>query len=750
MAMEARLLGFIVGAVSAFFWPALPPIWFCIITAFIAFVCLIRRKRPLLGGFLIGILWLASVGHWQSRWQLPHTDINQNVIVDAVVENIQTENSDPMLTLRLVSYASNLIWQQPLVRVRWYKAPIMLQQGDRLQLTVRMKPPHGLANRHAFHYQQWLFTQGIRATGYVVAGDDNRLIARGPTQRQRLVNFFQQQGYENHGWLAALSLGYRGWLDQQDWSLMQASGLAHLIAISGLHLGMVALFGYALLSRVLVWCGSQRFNLHYVSVSLSVAIVAVYAYLAGFSTPTVRALIAISVLTLSLLRARFHSGGSLLLRVVALIILVAPLSIFSLSLWLSLSAVLILLGINWRLPVQQRKGPWQLIYAIRLQLVLCLLMLPVIASQFGLISLVSPLLNLIAVPLVTLILLPACLLGLILLFIVPEIAAVWFGLLDRIFGFLLSGLELAVNSEWAAIDVGQVSVGAWVTLAIAAIVAFLPVFYCRHRLTILLIIPALLYFWPVQRKTWSLSVMDIGQGLSVVIVRNGHALIYDTAALYPSGFAPAQAALVPYLRAQGVKEIDYVFISHTDNDHAGGLATLQQEFRVHQVLTNQDRCNQSLDLDWQGLNVVGMAPPKPVNARLAGENPYSCVIMLNDGQHRILLPGDIDAVTEKALIARLGSDLRADIVLVPHHGSSTSSTQAFVDFVKPRHAVVSAGKLNRWKHPRLEVLRRYQVAGAEIWRTDDHGQITFTFDADGYRIDRYRQDDYPFWYANFR
>ena len=252
-----------------------------------------------------------------------------------------------------------------------------------------------------------------------------------------------------------------------------------------------------------------------------------------------------------------------------------------------------------------------------------------------------------------------------------------------------------------------------------------------------------------KSKGWQLVVFDVGQGLSVLVKKNDKAILYDTGASYPSGFNMIEAVVLPYLQHQGIRKLDKVIISHSDNDHAGGLVMLQQAMPIDELIFNNSKnpnskaCLQGESFNWQGLIFQVKWPEKQVSK----ENDDSCVLLISDGKHQLLLTGDISKKVEQKLLEKF-PNLRADVVVVPHHGSKTSSSESFIERLNPELAIVSAGFLNRWHMPVAEVVQRYQNNNIELLNTADSGQIIITFSDQDIVKHTYHDDLWPFWFAN--
>ncbi|MBL4630961.1 MAG: DNA internalization-related competence protein ComEC/Rec2, partial [Paraglaciecola sp.] len=366
------------------------------------------------------------------------------------------------------------------------------------------------------------------------------------------------------------------------------------------------------------------------------------------------------------------------------------------------------------------------------------------------ISTVSPLVNLIAVPVVTIVLVPLCLMAVICLVVKPDWALALFSLADLIMDYGLSFLDFALKLDAAYFTLPALSAGVWLCVFLFVFCCCLPSFWLHKKYLCLLLLPPMSYLFTQKANTWQIDILDVGQGAAVLITKNNHVMIYDVGASYPSGFNMADSVLLPILQARGLSNVDLVFISHGDNDHAGSLPQLRQGIQVAEVLTNRDSCKQGLDMFWQGLKIEAFWPD---NASNYSDNNGSCVIKISDRYHSILLPGDIDKSIEKQLIVYYPEQLQADILLAPHHGSNTSSSSGFIQAVSAKFVVFSQGFMSRWRFPRPEVVNRYKGYNPQLFSTSSAGQVSFTLQYDSPKsilVNTFRQDIYPYWYANSR
>jgi competence protein ComEC len=754
--MDSKIFIFILASMSSLYWISLPSLTITLCLCFFTIISLLYRKTRTAAFALVGFSWMASVGHWQYSLQLPLTQIQQAVWVEGRVQSLNHETTHPRFNLSIEQIETRSLSVKRLIRVSWNNALWPIKQGQQVRLLVKLKPPHGLANEAGFNYQQWLFSENITATGYVKTNTLNQLLDNNISFRQQALERLMQLKLHNERWIIALTLGYRGLLQTEDWSLVQSTGIAHLIAISGLHLALVATMSYFILAWLMGLLMSRFYKLHGLNLH-KLAIVATlfttyaYAALAGFGLPTLRAW-----LSLLLLVCLFLANLSVTLRRVLLICLLCfivlfPLSLFGLSFWLSYSAVAIIIFVSWRWPSQARGFNLLTSFKLmlRIQLALSLLMLPIIAWQFGYVSLLSPLVNLVAVPFVTLILVPLCLLAIMCLVYWPSVGSLLFGWVDQLLNVALYYLQQALSLSWGVWHLPAIPLGAWALLLLALVGLMLPHIGKAKPYIFLLFIPVLSFALTSNNTDWQIDVLDVGQGTAVIVSKQGRALLYDVGPAYPSGFNMADSVILPLLKARGIKHLDYVVISHWDNDHSGSLPVLQKQMSIGQIITTDKLCRRDQSIKWQGLSLNMLWPDDPV---LHNDNNSSCVMQISDGVHSALLPGDIDARIERGLVQYWGDRLKSDILIASHHGSNTSSSGLFIQQVSADYVVFTQGFMNRWQFPRQEVLARFAHSPATLYTSADAGQVSFklVYQSNAViEVSTFRQDYYPYWYSNF-
>ncbi len=626
-------------------------------------------------------------------------------------------------------------------RLRWYEPVPALAPGEHWQLQVRLKQPHGYANPGGFDYERWLFQQGIRVTGYVRADSGNH--RTGITEpgmvdryRHRLIRHFSATANgSSHALLQALTVGDMAGISAAQWSIFNATGTTHLMAISGSHISLVA--GLVFWLARLAWSRSGVMA-EYIPAARAAAVAAVaaalyYTLLSGFGIPARRALIMISIVMLAI----FLNCNSGLFRLIclaaALTLVYDPLSVLAAGWWLSFWAVLV---IAWLCGARQGRGggvrQW-----VSMLVYLELGMLPWVLLMFQQASLVAPVANLLAVPVVGMLVVPLALLG-VLVFALHESAGGW--LLD-LAGRLLDWLWPIL--EW----LGQLDIAtwaghrpAWWTLlpALAGLALLLAPRGVPGRWVGAVLLLPMLLVRPErpERGAMLVTLLDVGQGLSVVVQTADHVMVYDTGPGFSEEFDTGQAVVVPYLRQQGITRLDTLVVSHGDNDHIGGARSLLRSYPARQVLSSvpdelrdygAGYCRRGMSWQWDEVRFTLLHPD--ITASDPGNND-SCVLRIETaGGGRVLLTGDIEQETERKLLHDLRDQLAAHVLVVPHHGSNTSSTTAFIEAVAPRFALVPAGYLNRYRFPKAAVTERYRQAGVNLIETGQQGAIFARFPA---------------------
>ena len=710
--MDKRLFSFSVGVSSLIIWPWLPS-W----DSWIPLLCLAGvgwRRRPMLAYFLLGLIWAICYSHWQLSWLQYPTLFTRTQIITAQVETVQLTNQQNIkLIVRLSHLNGQALSPRPRVLLSWQGESLAPQVNEVLQTITQLRLPHGLHNPGTFDSSRWLLGQGITAQGTirgVLATTANARTPRSLQQRARWVNALRQhtQDLAAQPWILALSVGDKSGLTADDWTMLRGLGISHLFAISGLHIGLVAGLGLVL---------GRLFGRRGLSVLLGLSLALAYAWMAGFSVPTQRALLMLLCWLGLISWGRFWSGRRILLLTLALLLAVKPWLALNQGFWLSVLAVAALLLLaGW----QQRSSLW------RVQLGLTLLLMPLVMLFFGGLSWLSLPVNLVLIPLFTLLLIPLLLLACLLLWPAPGLAEGVFRLLDSVFNGLMGALtalnELA--SPWIWLSALQLGIGLALFL--------LPLLFIPKARSLGLLPLSLFILWCLPEPKWQVRVLDVGQGLSVLVTQGKRALLYDTGNRFSSGFNMADAVILPLLRHLSIKQLDYLVVSHDDQDHSGNREYLAQTLPIAQrwgAWPDGQHCRAGQEAHWGILHLKVLWP-----LQISGHsNNDSCVLHISDGRVSVLLTGDIEAKAEHALLAS-EQNVSASLLLSPHHGSNSSSSAVFIQAVNPDSVVHTAGFANRWGFPAPEVVERFKRQGVGQFITGDLGMVHLVAEGEHWRL----------------
>ena len=636
------------------------------------------------------------------------------------------------------------------IRLSW-KTPNRMSPGKLYRLSVRLKRPRGMVNPGGFDYQAWLLSRHIVATGYVRSGDlfeeqsQAMHFAQQPfIQRQKFLDTLDTvlAELEYKRIIRALVAGQREGLTAKDWQLFQQTGTVHLMAISGLHIGLIA--GVAALipltlGRVFNFAVSFEVS-RYVATIFALGTASVYAWLAGFSVPTLRALLMVSAFGFSCFAARNTSAMHVLLLVAIALVFSNPIGLTQPGFVLSFSAVAFLIFcFSGRINTARR-----LVDFLRAQWVLLIGLFAILIAFSLPVALLAPVANSIAVPLVSCIVLPLLFFATLMLFINEEFASLVFTASDFVLQGLFAFLQWSAQWELKASIQQLISPNSALMLFVAVVLILAPRTIGLRPLGLLLV--GIVYFPLHKTPPPTLTVLDVGQGLSIVLQIDKSTLVYDLGAAYSDDFSMATRVVTPFLRQQGVKQVDQLWLSHADNDHAGDLSGFLRSNKVGALYSGEpekllpieiSHCGKVGETLLHSALEIKILWPNLDDERSATEglgllersNNRSCVLLIRYQDKHILLTGDIEAKVERHLLENGVLPKNVDLLIAPHHGSNTSSTAAFVRRVNPKQVVFSSGYKNRYRHPAEKVTRRYQSAGAVLWSTAHCGALVFDLDS---------------------
>lgn len=640
--------------------------------------------------------------------------------------------------------------------------PLSLHAGERWQFTLRLKQPHGSSNPHGFDFEAWALENNIRAVGYVYPNGNNvRLDAladglayRIETWREAVRDKFSATfaAAPYAGILSALAIGDQSSIPAAQWQIFTRTGVNHLMSISGLHITMLAGLGFGL--SYWLWRRSIRLTLLLPArkaAALFALLVALgYALISGFAIPAQRTVYMVGAVALALWLNRNFSLGQILSIALLGVLIPDPWAVMSPGFWLSFCAVALILYVTAH---RLGKSHWLEEYGA-IQWAMMIGLTPMLLALFQQVSLVSPIANAFAIPLVSLIIVPLALLGAVLPLDVPlwlaHIVMEWTMVpLER-----LNRLPQAVWTQHAP------PVWSIVTGMIGVLWILLPRGFPVRWMGLLLLLPMFLNKpEPPVPGTLRMIIFDVGQGLSVAVQTHEHALLYDTGPDFSNESDSGNRILIPALRALGIAELDGLILTHDDSDHTGGAASVMQAMPVGwlasslpeqqpllQLTNNARRCMDGQSWQWDGVLFEILHPDNHSyeNAKVS-DNNRGCVLRISIGNQHILLTADIEKESEQQLLMEHADKLPATLLVVPHHGSKTSSTTDFVATILPDYAVFTVGYRNRFGHPKQEIVQRYADSGAELLRSDEDGAILVEMNANDLTLERYRKMHHRYW-----
>ena len=751
--------------------------------------------RPLVAVFAAGLMAFSATGlraGWYQSGALDPAIEGQDVLVTGVVAAMPQRNEDGLRfrfdieSARLGLVEINLPQR---IYLSWYSGPVdraaepspspgqtRLQGGDlaageRWQLAVRLKSPHGGSNPHGFDYELWLWEQGLQATGYVRAGPKDaapqrlaRTMAH-PVERarqwarDRIVEHINDR--KQAGVIAALVVGDQNAIDRADWDVFRATGVAHLMSISGLHITMFA--WVAMLATRWLWRRSAHlcFALPAPTAGLVIgaSLALLYAVFSGWGVPAQRTVLMLAVVSVLRIGARRWPWPQVWLLACAAVVAVDPWAILQAGFWLSFVAVGVLFASGAGPQPAEAQGagrtrlPGFLATAARLmreQWTITLALAPLTLLLFGQVSVVGLGANLLAIPWVTLVVTPLAMLGVV-------FSAFWSlaGWAIQVLAWFLTHLSLL---PFATLTIAQAPVWAGAIGVLGGVLLVMRLPWPMRLLGLPMLMPILL--WQAARPAvgeFELLAADIGQGNAVIVRTATHALLYDSGPRFSRESDAGHRVLVPLLRALDVT-LDSVMLSHRDADHTGGalavlamqpqatlISSIEEQHEIQNV-RKVARCEAGQHWRWDGVDFDVLHPEVDDYTSIAKSNALSCVLKISSGRQTALLAGDIELEQEASLVgqAAVGHiNLKSTVLLVPHHGSLTSSTSVFLDAVQPRLAVIQNGYRNRFGHPAAPVVARYQARGIRLYDSPHCGAATWhSAEPDAVQCDRQQRQRY--------
>ena len=722
-----------------------------------------RALAPV-GAFLLGFCWAGWQAGARLADALAEADEGRDLHIVGIVGRLPQPVENGVRFDFLVERAGqadaavpehlSLVWyrgwrrETDVVEVAELHGAPQLHVGERWRLTVRLRRPHGNVNPHGFDYEAWLLENGIRATGHVRPAPDNlrlaEFVATPRTLVERLREHIRERferrlaGRPYAGILTALVIGDQRAIEATQWRQFSRTGITHLMSISGLHVTMLASLAYALVSGL--WRRQPGLLLRLPAQRAAViggfAAALAYCLIAGFAVPAQRTLYMLAVVAVALWTERTAAASRVLALALLVVLLLDPWAVLTAGFWLSFGAVGVLFYVGGgRLGNRHWLHDWG-----RTQWAVTIGSLPVLLLLFQQFSLVSPLANAVAIPVVSFVITPLALVA-----AVPPLGfllepAYW------VTEWLMWGIAWLADLPWAVWQQHEPPLWAWLTGLAGCAWLLLPRGFPARWLGLLALLPVLLA-QPERPAPGAarLTVLDVGQGLAVHVQTAGHDLLYDTGPIYTPEANAGSRVVLPYLRGSGVQRLDGLVVTHQDTDHSGGaeavldevpvgwlMSSLAFEHPLSAVPVRALPCQAGQAWTWDGVRFEVLHPPAAQLATPTRKtNDMSCVIMVGNARGRVLLTSDIEALSERDLLLREGGRLHADVLLAPHHGSRTSSTPEFIAAVGAATVIFPVGYRNHFGHPRADVVERYRLTGAALRGTDAEGALSIVLDAPG-------------------
>jgi competence protein ComEC len=764
--MRSWTLAFLTGVLFLQMFVHLPPVslcgWLALVAVLIFYFGKEYQKRTRLPlATLIGFVWCLWYAHVTTCWTLPDSWQGEDVITTgyvASIPNFTPLGTSFLFSIKNIKHENEIVSSHGLLRLSWLNKNIKLHAGDKWQLTVHLKKPYGTMNPGGFDYEAYAFQEGIRGNGYVIDKVKNIFLGSHwyhyPINRMR--EYFKNKFVLNlppsqtSPWITALAVGERQDIDQKDWQVLRNTGTNHLMAIAGLHIGLMAALAHFVVAGI--WRRipylSLRIPAIHAGAVAALLMALTYSAMAGFSIPTQRASLMLTVFLLTLLMRKKIGSWNAWCCALLCMLVINPLTVVSGSFCLSFGSVaLIIYGVNGRLSPRGLWWKWG-----RIQWVIALGLIPLSIGLFQQCSLVSFAANSVAIPVVAFLVVPLCLLACF-LFLFSVKAGVLAALVaDKILGLLW--VVLCWFAHLPGMVWYQVVPHEWmlVVAIIGMVFLLFPIgmpgrwFGVFWLLPLGLFVPAV----PAAGDVW-FTVLDIGQGLSAVVQTQNHILVFDTGPRLGASFDMGDSVVMPFLHSINAHKVDMLVISHGDNDHIGGAKAVLAQMPVVSIKTSvpdklphSTYCLRGESWDWDGVNFSFLYPTRE---NLDLNNDSSCVLRITSGMHHILLTGDIEKFAEKDLLESQQGYLQADILVAPHHGSKTSALPDFVTSVRPTYVLFATGFRNRYHFPHPSVVKAYAQVGSIELNTTQTGAIQFRIDSKNgiYAPDLYRLNHQHYW-----
>lgn len=698
----------------------------------------LTKLTCLLWIFAISFVFSTAIAKQAINQWLPHQFENIPLSVEVVIEDIIKQPTHHYLIIADIK-KDNWQGRASIYINEKFFLKNQFQVGQQWRMTIKLKRPHGFANPYLMRNEIFYLESRIQALGTLQEKSPVVLLAYHHHFWKTVRHNIQDKIFSilNHSteasFISALTLGHLQNFDINQKQVLQKTGTSHLLAISGLHIGLVAMAAHVIAKII----GKQFVNVMlYLPLPKFAAIFSLmsallYSLLSGFSLPTQRAFMMITVILLARCFSRSIPKWHGFSWALFLVLLFDPLAIINSSFWLSFVAVVTIFLMSDHLNKENKW--WSL---LQWQILLSISLLPWTLYFFQGFSLVSIPANLIAIPWVGYVVIPLSLLGVIFLNVHTAIAKILFLGASYNLKLLLNGLEILSKFDWAQWQASHISFVIFFTSALSCLLICYQALGLKRFFAIIGLLP-LFYLSSIHPKQNQLFlyILDVGQGLAIVIQTEKHLLLYDAGLKIQHGFDAGKMIITPFLKQLGVKKIDRVVISHADNDHSGGIKSVSENFVIKELLSSEHKnfvsntetrwCFSGEHWNWDGVEFEFLHPNLSF---LKDENDGSCVLKITQRDISILLPGDIESDAEHFLVQNFPRKLPSNILIAPHHGSRTSSTIDFSNAVQPQYVIISSGYLNRFHFPNMDVVARYKNMNATVFNTAEVGAVTIKID----------------------
>ncbi len=684
--------------------------------------------------FAAGLLWSTWYASHLLTWSLPKELEDKPIWVTGYIASLPVNN--PFGTR--FEFALDTINTKSKIRLLWHEHPQPLKVGEKYKLLVKLKRIHAPQNPGTFDFEAWALQKGIRATGYVLANSQSKLLSHDwyhypiDQLRQQLQTKLQSHLPKSNTapWLMALMIGERNGIAQEDWQILRNTGTNHLMAIGGLHIGILSGIIYYIVSWFWRTIPGLVLMLPAIQAGAYSALITalIYSSMAGFSIPTQRACLMLSVFIFALLsRKKIHAWHAWSLAL-CLVLMCNPLNILTESFCLSFGTIaLIIYGMSGRLVPTGFWWKWG-----RVQWVIAIGLIPMTLVLFQECSFISFFANSIAIPWLEFFILPFCFLGCIFLFFSSSLAQILLFIADKSLAMLWTILTWFSHLHLLSFQLAMPNQIILIVTLFGLLLLLAPAGVPGKCLGFIWLMPLLCYkpIAPALGDFW-ITLMDVGQGLAIVVQTKKHTLIFDAGPRFSNQYNAGESIIIPYLHTMGTQQIDKLVISHGDNDHIGGAQAVLNAFPVIDIQTsvpekfknnNKSYCLDGQKWKWDQVNFAFIYPTMDT---LHDGNNSSCVLRIDNGEQSILLTGDIEKKAEIKLLNHPDLKLKSNIIVVPHHGSKTSGLSAFIASISPQFALYAIGYRNRYHFPHKSVVNEYTKINTIQLNTVEHGAIRF-------------------------